>query len=146
MNPFEAAQSLKYMLTRPTKSHSFAVRLTVLTQISQSHGQAQNPHGKLISYKNFSLVLDHRFFHVFENKNNRNWSLIVLLMQIRKFQINAWVFLGSLPCTGCWFPSIILKLAIFRVHQKKKNYMPCFIVQLKKFIIKNFICCKHKKQ
>ena len=120
MNPFEAAQSLKYMLTRPAKSHSFALRLTFLTQISQSHGQAQNSDGKLISYKIFSLILDHKFFHVFENKSNPNWFLIVLLMQIRKFQINAWVFLGSLPCTGCWFPSIILKLVIFRVHQKEK--------------------------
>ena len=67
-----------------------------------------------------SRSLDHRYFRVFENKNNPNWSLIVLLIQIRKFQITAWVFLGSLPCTGCWFPSIILKLVIFRVHQKEK--------------------------
>ena len=115
-----AARFLKcvWPFYRPAKSHCLTVRLTVLTQISKSHGQAQNPHGKLISWKKFYLVLVHRFFHVFKNKNNPSWSLIVLLMQIGKFQINAWVFLASLPCTGCWFPSKILKLVIFSVHQK----------------------------
>ena len=37
---------LKYRLA---ESHGFAMKHTVLTQISQSHGQVQNAHSKLIS-------------------------------------------------------------------------------------------------
>ena len=76
------------------------MRLTVLTHISLSHGKTQYPqvnsHSRQFSY----LVLVEGYFHAFQNKNNSDWSLIILLIQIGKFRISAWVAFDSLSCTG----------------------------------------------
>ena len=97
--------------------------LPSLTVLTKSHSLTARHKILMVNWyprKKFSLVPIHRFFDVFENKNNSNWSLIVLLMQIKKFQINDWFFLGRLSCIGCWFPCIILKLVDFSVHQKEE--------------------------
>ena len=57
-------------------------------------------------------------------QNNANWSLIILLTQIEKFQINGWISPASLPCIGCWFRSMVFMLAVFSIHQKEEFAFP----------------------
>ena len=46
-------------------SHSFAVESTIVIRISQSHGKAQNPRGKMILGQFSSYVIVKGYFHNF---------------------------------------------------------------------------------
>ena len=58
------------MYYRPAESHSFFVRITVLTKILRSHSKTQNHHYKLTSYTVFFPISRGKPFHAFKNKNN----------------------------------------------------------------------------
>lgn len=62
---------------RPAKSHSFAVKLSFLTEISRSLSKAQNCHFR---QWNFHAHI-WKYYHVFEKKRNSNWSVIISLIQ-----------------------------------------------------------------
>ena len=63
-------------------------------------------------------MLGEGYFHVFENKSNPNWFLIILPKQIRMFQISAWVSLASVPGIGCLFYNLIFRFIVFSMYQK----------------------------
>ena len=72
--------------SRPARSHSLGVRLTILNQILQSHGKSQNPEDKLSSWMVFFLRSSWMMFQYFCNKKNPNWSLVISLVQTRSFE------------------------------------------------------------
>ena len=64
---------------------------------------------------------------------NSPWSVIILPIQIRMFQISAWVSLASLPGIGCWFYNLIFRFIVFSMHQKG-ICTPCCSSQSKNFV------------
>ena len=71
-----------------------------------------------------SLLLVEGYFHVFQNKNNLNWSVTISLMQFGKLWVNtlpvltSGVALAKPPCIECWFDSLIFRLAVLTMYQK----------------------------
>ena len=55
--------------------HGFAGRLTVLTQILRSHGNAKNPNGKLISYTVSFLSI---YWRIFSRFCKQKWFQFIL--------------------------------------------------------------------
>lgn len=85
---------------------------------------AQNPHKKLTYWTILFLTTWWGISSRFRKKSNPNSSLVTLLIQIEKFQLNAWVSLANLPGTGCCFHNLIFRLAVFSIHQKQGYVAP----------------------
>ena len=85
---------------------------------------AQNPHRKLIYWTILFLTTWWGISSRFRKKSNPNSSLVTLLIQIEKFQLNAWVSLANLPGIGCCFHNLIFRLAVFSIHQKQVYVLP----------------------
>ena len=96
-----------------------------------------------------SLLLVEEYFHVFQNKNNLNWSVTISLMQFGKFWVNtlpvltSGLALAKPPCTECWFHSLIFRLVVLTMHEKDEFAFP--VTQTQKFIKESLIWTKHKK-
>ena len=106
---------------KPAKSHNFSygLRLTVMSQISRPHGRAQKPHGSLrVLFLNTCWRIFSRF------QKQKQSELIILPIQIGKFQINAWVSLATLPGIGCGFYNLIFRLVVFNMHKKEECVLP----------------------
>ena len=114
------------------------MRLSVLTRISRSYGKAQNPLGKCLSW--LIPKTPWRIFSRFPKQNNPNWSLTILLLQIRKFRIN----LASLLAIGLWFHSLIHKLDVFNRLQKGEFLFPVLLCNQRNWSEKTSYAAKTK--